>query len=349
VAIHASRYSGGRGRRHSPIRKKSGGKRKGFGRKFVGLLLLAVVAGAAYVAFALVQPFPKLPNQKDYPVGVNYKDRINILLARIDGEEVKYLAVVSVAGGARTRIVTVSPDVVVKIPQGNGEGSLAMAMRLGNGGEGGVNLLRDAVSRLVAAPIDGYVISDSNGWRSVESIYGDSYDSLWTSVSSVTGRFSVAWQGLPKGVYTSFSKLEFAKLASGDFGVAEVVNGAKYETARSAVGAGFDTATFDNEVGSGFSEKSVVRDHPRVSVVNGSGVAGVGIEMARYVRNLGGQVVNVSTADKTVKSTEIVDHLGGSTLAVRLVGVTRGSLRSDTKLSQADIEVVIGEDAKTWF
>jgi hypothetical protein len=297
-----------------------------------------------------MQPFPKLPNQKDYSVNVNYKDRINILLSRIDGDDVKYLAVVSLAEGQITRLVTINPGVMVTIPLGKGEYPLRSAMRMGDvDGKTGINLLRDSVSRLVAAPIDGYVTADSDGWHSVETVYGNSYVNLWSVVESPIGRVSEVWQGPPKGVYSSFSKLEFAKLALIDFGALEVIDSGGYEVAQSVIGVGFDTVRFDNQVGTYFNEKSVARDHPRVSVVNGSGIVGAGTEVARYVHNLGGQVVSISTADKIGKTTKIFDHLGGSALSIRLKQVVRGNVVSDSRLSQADVEIVIGEDAKTWF
>lgn len=350
MAIHASRYSGRRRTRQRARAPRSSGKRWDMRGKFSGAFLLVALAGIGFLVYTLAQPFPKLQDQKDYPISPNYKDRVNILLAKIEGEDVEYLGVVSLAEGERTRIISISPEVVGQIPEGKGEYMLSSAMRLGNmDGKVGLNLLRDAVSRLLAVPIDGYVVSDDAGWEAAKSTYGGNEDDLSNGALSIVGRVSVAWQGLPKGVYTSFSKIEFAQMVFKEYGTVEAIDTSKYEVAGSVAGVGFDKDSFDNDLGQDFNEKSVVHDHPRVDVVNASGVVGAGTEIARYVRNLGGEVVNVSTADKEVKSTQIVDHLGGSEISSRLKQVTRASEVTDTKLSQADVEVTVGEDAKDWF
>lgn len=350
MAIHASRYSKRRSSRSVASRGRSGKKKRRIGGKLVGVLLLLIVSSLGYVAFGIVQPFPNYPNEKPYPVSVNYRDRVNILLARTDGDTVKYLGILSLAAGERTRLFEIDPDVVGQIPQGKGDYRVAMALKLGDmDGKDGLNLLEDAVGRIVAAPIDGYVVSDDSGWEQLKSIYGEDTESVWSTASSMIGRVSIAWQGLPRGVYTSFSKLDFAKIAISEFGPLEVIETDKYESAQSIVGSAFDSSSFDGEVGDYFNEKSVVRNHPRVSVLNASGVAGAGLEIARYVHNLGGEVVNVATADKLSKSTRILDHLGGSALSSRVKQVTRGSIITDNKLSQSDIEITIGQDAKDWY
>jgi hypothetical protein len=350
VAIHASRYSRRRSARSVGSKRETSKKRRGVGGKVTAFFFLVILIGLGYLSFGLVQPFPKLPKQKDYPVSVNYNDRINILLSRIDGGEVKYLAVVSLAEGDRTRIINLDPDMVARIPGGKGEYRIAISLKLGEtDGMNGMNLLMDAASRMIASPIDGYVVAGSSGWGEVRNIYGADTQTLWSTLSSVIGKTSIAWQGLPRDVYTSFSKLEFAKMSATDYGLIEVVDTGRFVSSQTVDGSGFDSGSFDAQVGDYFNEKGIVRNHPRVSIVNASGISGAGLEMERYVHNMGGEVVTVSTADKTIKATSILDHLGGSTLSSRLMQIMRCGVMTDKKLSQADIEVTIGEDAKNWY
>lgn len=109
-----------------------------------------------------------------------------------------------------------------------------------------------------------------------------------------------------------------------------------------------DPTTFDENLGTSFQERTIIRSRPKVSIVNSSGVVGAGATLARIVRNLGGDVISTDSGDQVSRSV-IRDHLGGSNLSGRLTPLIRADVKTDHQGSRADIEIVIGKDSGTLF
>jgi len=350
--IHAARFSG----RHTPAKPSQAAKGYSFGRK-VGKWLIVLVLAAALVytakqAISFWQPLPNLPNQNNYPIGTNYKDRINLLLVSFEGEEVSWLGVLSISTDQKILFLPLDPGLTANLAGSRGEYRLASAWKLGNldGGEG-MNLLWDSVSRELAVPIDGYIATTD--WPVVAARFGGDAPSI---LATVTSPFFLAkalvtdpW---PNGATASLSRWEiWSRLTTlGDRDLESLsLSGVTTSVAVGGQGVpAIEAESFDSRLGPLFREAGIAKAHSKVSIVNASGIPGAAVELARYVRNLGGEVIGIESAATPAKKSTILDHTKGS-LSSRLAPLIRADVTRDTQALRSDLEITIGENAQGVF
>lgn len=322
----------------------------------ISLLLIFILALARVfqLGVAITTSLPNIPNQNSYPISIKVSDRTNLLLVRLSGSEPVDLAVLSVGGNGKAKLLPTPVTLYTTLARGYGFYNMSGAWKLGNlEGQEGLNLLRDSVSRTLAIPIDGYLAVTESWWGAFSSQYN--------SVASVSDRL-LSWQFILSladpsfpgtGVYGSITGWQGRYLAwmiRAGGGLEELsLNGATItQNSEDGPRTVLESNTFDSKLGSYFYEGSIVRENARVSIINSSGVAGAGSTLARYIKNLGGQVISVGSGEEVPKS-EIRDHLGGSKLGVRVAPLIRASIITDSKPGRADLEIVIGRDNKGWF
>lgn len=357
MAIHPAQFSGRRPtvRRQSPRTSRPAGFSK-LVKWAVLLLTVALLGYGAKQALSLLQPLPSLPNQKNYPIGTNSKDRTNLLLVSFQEGEVSWMAVASLAPGEKVLFLALDPNLMEDLAGSHGSYRLGAAWKLGNlGSSTGINLLRDSVSRVLAIPIDGYLALDQAAWGSTSRRYGSNPSQIIQSLSNPTFVISyLAADVWPAGLSSSLSRREalglLLNVRSGD-GVRELslegtlldtsVGGQSYKT--------IEADSFDGRVGQQFQELSIAQTHPKVSIVNASGIPGAAVELARYVHNLGGEVIAVDSAETPAKKSIIRDHRGTSNLGSRLASLILADVVRDNQSARADLEITIGENAQNVF
>lgn len=321
-------------------------------RILVFLLLVLLIGFLARTAWSLLKPIENIPNQKFYPISTNVKDRVNILIAVISADGPTFLAVASVAAGHKTVYLPLDPSLYTNLARSKGFYRLSSAWKLGNlAGNEGINLLRDSVSRLIAAPLDGYLATTGEKSSLLGKLGRSPAEAKNKLSNSIFLAQQLLWFSPPpelKGSLTGRELLSLLlKVRTEE--LREVnLEGTLIETQDGGVGVKtVDAAAFDSRLGLLFQEDEVVRAHPRVSIVNSSGLPGIGAAISRYVRNMGGEVIILENGS-SVKKSVVMDH-SGSLLAKRLAPILRAPITSDQKASRADMEILIGEDAKDIF
>lgn len=351
MPIHASRFSAS-SRRSVPKIPKF------LSRLFVFLLLgmLAVGAiGGLRLWISVSQALPNLPNQNTYPSGTNAKERTNLLLVRLDENGPNYLAVLSISEKDAVKYLPVPTNLLTELARARGSYTLAGAWRLGNldGGEG-LRLMRDSLSRALAIPIDGYLATDQLGWERVARQWGDTPDQIVSGLTTFSyWEKLLNLENLRENLLGSLALREIVELSLrarvvGEVSTLDLAPNLADSTRNGDQVKLLNASDFDGRLGREFFEDGVERAHPRVKIVNSSGIIGAGGAIARYVRNLGGEVISVESGRVAEKSS-ISDHLGGNSLSSRIQPLIKAEISVDTSPNRADIEIVIGQIAKDFF
>lgn len=341
MAIHASKFSS----KSSPSKPKPVIKFPKFklGRILLIVGIVIAVLLIVRVGWELVSGLPTLPGETNYPKSTNYGERANILLASLDDQDVRTVALASV-GKDRIEFINLDPNWLINTPQGRGEYRLGSVVKLGDLGSGnGINLLRDSVSRLLAVPVDGYIVTTPDKLTWLQQRFGPDAASVGQKVTSQ--RWQLALGGFNmSGIYSSFNRLQLLKISS----LLDRTTPIEVPAMNRYFGSSFDSDAFDNDVGTRMSEQAIARNRPRVSIVNASGVAGAATEVARYVHNLGGEVDLVDSANSAQVKTIIIDHTG-TPLATRLAGLLRTSVQYQSTKARTDLEITLGQDIALFF
>lgn len=322
----------------------------------ISLLIIFIFAlvRVFQLGIAVTASLPNIPNQNNYPISIKVSDRTNLLLVRLSGSEPIDLAVLSVGSSGKAKLLPIPVTLYTTLARGYGFYSLSGAWKLGNlEGKEGLNLVRDSVSRALAIPIDGYLVVSESWWESFSTQY-DSVGAVSSHLTSWQFILSLADPVFPgTGVYGSITGWQGRHLAwmvrsGGGLEELSLTGTTLSQNSEDGPRTTLDNSTFDSKLGPHFYESSILREHARVSIVNSSGIAGAGSTLARYIKNLGAEVITVGSGEEVAKS-EIRDHLGGSKLGVRVAPLIRASIVSDSKPGRADLEIVIGQDNKNWF
>lgn len=351
MAIHPSRFSGRSQSNKSASRPASRGPASKWWRLVLCLWLLLATGLIVWVGWSILRGLPNLPNQKPYPISTNVKERTNLLLASLEEGEPSFIAVLSVDRFSQTKWIPVDPTLSVNLPAGRGVYRLAGAWKLGQlEGESGMNLLRDSVSRAFGVPIDGYLAIKASDWPGLSARYGQSPEQIASKLKSAFFWIQFATSPWPNVLNSSFSALQLVDVIRQIRSRGEIASLSMEGTTlpSSQGGMTIDPASFDGRVGKEFQEDEITRSRPRVRIINASSLVGAAVQLARYVRNLGGEVISVESSD-SVKLSVIKDHLGGNQLSSRLAPLIKARVFSDHLTTRADIEVTIGEDSKDWF
>lgn len=92
------------------------------------------------------------------------------------------------------------------------------------------------------------------------------------------------------------------------------------------------------------TDTAVYQENQAIQVINASDVPGIGSRLATLVTNIGGNVVLVSTLDKTVQNSKIV-YFGKESYTVKKMSSYLGiSPENSTQRGVADVIITIGTD-----
>ncbi|MDP2649528.1 MAG: LytR C-terminal domain-containing protein [bacterium] len=100
----------------------------------------------------------------------------------------------------------------------------------------------------------------------------------------------------------------------------------------------------DKVVGHLVSDSFIEKDNQTIQIINGTDVGGLGNRLARFVTNMGGDVIIVATEESTVKKSKI-SYFDKKTYTVeRLQKVLGYEAVKEVNNGISDITIVIGED-----
>lgn len=355
MSIHASRFSS-----RSPNHREPRRYQPKFLVKLVKLLLVIVIAlgvlQGVRLALLLISPLPNIPNEPTYPISMKTYNRTNLLLVSFNSSVLTYLAVLSVNSNENPKLLPLDPATLVNLPGRRGEYRLReipAQAHLDN--LGSINLLRDTVSRTLAIPIDGYLEVGASDWPAISREFGAGPNDILNDLGSIKFFWQLGtlrpWGVGLHGSVSGLTLVGLAVEARAQNEVSVINLSPAVTTGTTPLGSSapmIDPTTFDENFGALFSELAIVRERPRVNIINSSDTAGAGATLSRMVTNLGGDVISVDSGNK-VKQSTITDHLGGSPLTGRLAPLIKASVNTDRNPGRADIEIVIGKDSGSIF
>lgn len=94
-----------------------------------------------------------------------------------------------------------------------------------------------------------------------------------------------------------------------------------------------------------FVDSSLMQEKVSIQIINGTGVLGLGNRLSKFITNMGGNVVAVSTADKITENSEI-SYFGKETYTLsklsRILGLQATEMQ---KMAISDVTITLGKDS----
>jgi len=179
------------------------------------------------------------------------------------------------------------------------------------------NLRKQTLSDFLEVPVDVNVKTDEENNLSVDT---DLLNSLFT-----LGRQSNL------NTFDAFKLLLFSKLSG-----AKIMQ--KVLTTNSSSGQVQDA------VSNFLIDPQVINENTNIEVINATDVYGLGSRFATLITNMGGNVILVSTSDKTSKNSKVIYYQTKSYTAEKIGEVLKIPLEQTNKKSVSDVIIIIGED-----
>lgn len=100
----------------------------------------------------------------------------------------------------------------------------------------------------------------------------------------------------------------------------------------------------DKVVGHSVSDDFIEKDNQTIQIINGTGVSGLGGRLARFVTNMGGNVMLVMTEDSPRKKS-IITYIDKKTYTLRRLQKVLGyEVVKEPENAMSDVTIIIGED-----
>lgn len=97
-----------------------------------------------------------------------------------------------------------------------------------------------------------------------------------------------------------------------------------------------------------FKDPKIVGEKLSIQIINSTSVSGLGNKLARYISNMGGQVVLVKSSQDEAKNSVIL-YQEPSYTAKKLSEKLDISLKKDENNSISDVKIIIGKDKESLF
>lgn len=182
------------------------------------------------------------------------------------------------------------------------------------------SIQQDAAGRLLEVPIDGFI--------TLNSLDLDQKVSL-LFLSSILKYNSLK---------TNLTAIDLLKL----FAFARTVSDSSVNI--KSISQDLNSAEVDKIVGRLAHDELIEKDNETIQIINGTDIGGFGNRLARFITNMGGNVIIVATSDRTQKKSTI-SYIDKKTYTVEKLSKILGYdvIRiSDNAIS--DITITIGED-----
>ena len=243
----------------------------------------------------------------------------------------------------KTIIYEIPTDVVVDVPGRFGEEPFSHVLALGNLNDQDLDasseLLSDSIFKLLAFPVDRYMLVERSGEEFVRSVFEGKFrfsneEELWRLKSSIKTNHTMTEL---YDIYRFSNSLPQDRVLKRQIG--EI-----YLESPSLIDEELMDLTFDSLLS---------REKKNVSVLNGSGKTGVASFGARVIKNLGGRVVAVSNTKETHEESIIItDDLTAESMRIlaQIFGIERVILYSEARnfpeseISRSDITIIFGID-----
>ena len=270
--------------------------------KILGLALVVVfativVSGAVALYQFFSKPMATAAGASDgdvtFPGG-----RFNLLLVNLEDARdptslIKDLSIINIDAGKWERFpLTLPLEAEVVVPQGFGGHKLKEVYSLGalTKPQANLDLTAQTVKKLLAVPIDGYIVTDDAGLGQIDQYLGSGLGmlkllpNLFTEVRrqiktnltfpSLLRVGQVLWSTSP----ATSADMEGWKISEEEL---------------------FDWQHLDLELQKYFTDPRIIEERLKIQILNATEKQGLATLVARYVKNLGGDVIIIGNSDQT--------------------------------------------------
>jgi len=316
--------------------------------KILGLALFVVFCAIVVSgAVALYQFFSKpmatasgaANGEAAFPGG-----RFNLLLVNLEEANdptslIKQLSIISIDADDREPFPIRLPlEAEVVVPQGFGGHKLSTVYSLGALTKplANLDLTAQTVSQLLAVPIDGYIVTDDAGLGQIAQYLGEGLRMIRLLPNLFTELRRSLKSNLTLPALLRIGQFVWSARSSKDV----------WEISEEEL---FDWQHLDLQLQECFTDSEVVEERLKIQVLNGTEKQGLATHVARYVKNLGGDVIITSNFDRSdVKQSFMVYGLDESYTVERLKEVLQiqemrpGQIGTEER---ADLTIILGLDS----
>lgn len=324
----------------------------------LGILVLVLFLGKFVSIFSLLnKPFSSdLTTNKQYTW--DGESVINVVFYPVEPSPEFPLSVVSYhPKEGRTLILNISDDTYTELPKGYGEWKVGSIYRLGEEENPpiGPRLLKLSVSRMLGLPVDGIILLQNKQVGDAQQLVTKLrknpiagllfLNNIKTDLSpSETARF-----------ISSLSSVRADKIKVLDMAKSNITESRLLPDSSRVLG--INTIKLNTFVRDNMNDDTILENNNSVAIYNATSYPGLAQEAARYVTNLGANVVIVASTQEYQKKTSVFlqESLGSETVDFTLRRLSQvfapwclkekcGTVDPKITSSRAQINIVIGED-----
>ena len=316
--------------------------------KILGLALVVVFATVVVSgAVALYQFFSKpmataagaADGDVTFPGG-----RFSLLLVNLEDASdptslIKELSIISISAGNRERFPIKLPlEAEVVVPQGFGGHALKEVYSLGalTKPQANLDLTAQTVSKLLALPVDGYIVTDDAGLGQIGEYLGGGLRIVKLLPNLLTE--------VRRSIKTNLTFPSLLRV--GQFVWSAQSNEDVWDMSEEEL---FDWQHLDLKLQKYFLDSKIVEERLKIQILNATEKSGLATHVARYVKNLGGDVIIIGNADQLdLKKSFVVTGREEAHTVQRLMEVLQiEEVREEFEGvgERADLTIILGLDS----
>lgn len=310
------------------------------------VIILLIIAGKLLgVLNSLYQPLDsKIPTHKNYTW--NGETAINVV---IKNKEISLLHFDPF--DKKAILLKIPNETYIEVPKGYGSWRIDSIYELGEAGSEPIGplLLKDSITSLVGIPIDGILIFknpfDSSIDDEIKSLRGNPLK-IFSLLKNVTGDLTLMETA---SLFWNISKVREDKLTLLDLYQTEITK-SKLLPDQSRV-LGVDIVNLDLFIRKNLSDSAISQEDESVAIYNTTNHPGLAQSAARWVSNLGVDVVVISSSSINHDKTSVIGIKKSLTFK-RLAEIfapnclnTKCKIKdADLNLDRSEINIILGED-----
>lgn len=318
------------------------------------LFLIILFGKSVNLITQLSQPF-NLSDAEKRQYELDSQTTTNIVFASLKNPSNPALFLVSLnPKEQQATILHISNDIYAELPKDLGSWRIGSVYQLGqeNSPSNGVALLKISISKLVGLPIDGIIIKDDLADKKLSDVVQDLRRNPLVNFNFLTSIKSDLNLIETIKFMTSLSSIRGDKITSLDLAQSSITESKLLPDSTRVLGV--DAIKLDTFIRDSMPDPNIVDESKTIAIYNATHHPGLAGEAARFVTNLGGNVVIVQTLSMLQEKSTVYlpDSTQSGLTSLRLSQffapqcIAKNCPFPDPKIqnSRAQINIVLGED-----
>ena len=278
------------------------------------ILGLLLIFGRVFQFFSEFQkPFYSLNTQKR-AISWDGASMINLVFAKSEGDNLRQLNFVSLNPvEEKLSILKLSEDIYIDVPRNFGSWKLGSIYKLGqeNKPAMGEDLLKMSISKMLALPVDGIVVVNSNGDLDMENLVADWKKNMFSGLGFLTNvKTDLTLKETMDFVFKA-GKVRQDNITSVDFFRTSLTQSKLLPDSSRVLGV--DAVKLDSLIKQSLIDNSISEEDLTVAIFNGTDYPGLTADAVRLVNNLGARVTIITnSSEKFVKNGVFINPEAGS-------------------------------------